>query len=186
MLQAEEKAILDAFKPFFEDPDIKKVWHNYSFDRHVMMRMVGGSHLVCSACPAAEAAESCHWESCCVPSTARHWGGGTCRGSTAKASTQTPCTWRGCGILLGPSAKATHWRCLHFITHMMHDAWLVSKCLPATRPTVLSGAPVGAQQRQGAVWEALRGGQRPQDLHEKAVRAAQGQGRRHAQQGTGD
>ena len=43
MLQAEEKAILEAFKPFFEDPDIKKVWHNYSFDRHVMMRMVGGS-----------------------------------------------------------------------------------------------------------------------------------------------
>jgi len=35
----EEAAIFEAFKPFFEDPSIMKVWHNYSFDRHVMKRM---------------------------------------------------------------------------------------------------------------------------------------------------
>ena len=29
-------AVLAAFKPFLEDPSIKKVWHNYSFDRHVL------------------------------------------------------------------------------------------------------------------------------------------------------
>lgn len=40
MLQEEEQAILEAFRPFFEDAGIKKVWHNYSFDRHVMSRMV--------------------------------------------------------------------------------------------------------------------------------------------------
>ncbi|KAI3711513.1 hypothetical protein L1987_70051 [Smallanthus sonchifolius] len=28
--------ILDIFSPFFEDRDIKKVWHNYSFDNHVI------------------------------------------------------------------------------------------------------------------------------------------------------
>ncbi len=38
--QEEEQAIFEAFKPFFEDPKIRKVWHNYSFDRHVMRRMV--------------------------------------------------------------------------------------------------------------------------------------------------
>lgn len=38
--QDEEAAIFEAFKPFFEDPSIMKVWHNYSFDRHVMKRMV--------------------------------------------------------------------------------------------------------------------------------------------------
>lgn len=41
-MQDEEQAIFEAFKPFFEDPDIRKVWHNYSFDRHVMKRMVRG------------------------------------------------------------------------------------------------------------------------------------------------
>ncbi len=39
-LQEEEQAIFDAFKPFFGDDSIAKVWHNYSFDRHVMQRMV--------------------------------------------------------------------------------------------------------------------------------------------------
>lgn len=34
-MQAENAAIFAAFEPFFTDPDIKKVWHNYSFDRHV-------------------------------------------------------------------------------------------------------------------------------------------------------
>ncbi|KAF5478875.1 hypothetical protein F2P56_005401 [Juglans regia] len=28
--------LLMAFAPFFEDPSIKKVWHNYSFDNHVI------------------------------------------------------------------------------------------------------------------------------------------------------
>ncbi|KAM7504160.1 hypothetical protein LguiB_003064 [Lonicera macranthoides] len=28
--------LLATFKPFFEDPSIKKVWHNYSFDNHVI------------------------------------------------------------------------------------------------------------------------------------------------------
>ncbi|KAJ0790407.1 putative DNA-directed DNA polymerase [Helianthus annuus] len=30
------KKILDIFSRFFEDPNIKKVWHNYSFDNHVI------------------------------------------------------------------------------------------------------------------------------------------------------
>ncbi|KAK4752479.1 hypothetical protein SAY87_021277 [Trapa incisa] len=30
------KDLLQAFAPFFEDPNIKKVWHNYSFDNHVI------------------------------------------------------------------------------------------------------------------------------------------------------
>ncbi|KAK4744111.1 hypothetical protein SAY87_010423 [Trapa incisa] len=30
------KDLLHAFIPFFEDPNIKKVWHNYSFDSHVI------------------------------------------------------------------------------------------------------------------------------------------------------
>lgn len=30
------KEILDAFKDYFEDSSIKKVWHNFSFDRHVL------------------------------------------------------------------------------------------------------------------------------------------------------
>ncbi|KAK4851578.1 hypothetical protein QYF36_016504 [Acer negundo] len=29
-------ALLNEFTPFFEDPAIKKVWHNYSFDNHVI------------------------------------------------------------------------------------------------------------------------------------------------------
>ena len=33
------KGTLDLFKSFFEDPAYRKVWHNYSFDRHVMMNM---------------------------------------------------------------------------------------------------------------------------------------------------
>ncbi|KAL2247607.1 UNVERIFIED_CONTAM: DNA polymerase I A, chloroplastic/mitochondrial [Sesamum indicum] len=30
------KDLLKEFAPFFEDPSIKKVWHNYSFDNHVI------------------------------------------------------------------------------------------------------------------------------------------------------
>ncbi|KAF2309841.1 hypothetical protein GH714_005344 [Hevea brasiliensis] len=30
------KDLLAKFAPFFEDPDIRKVWHNYSFDNHVI------------------------------------------------------------------------------------------------------------------------------------------------------
>lgn len=30
------RSLLAEFAPFFEDPDIKKVWHNYSFDTHVI------------------------------------------------------------------------------------------------------------------------------------------------------
>lgn len=30
------KSMLAIFAPFFEDPSIKKVWHNYSFDNHVI------------------------------------------------------------------------------------------------------------------------------------------------------
>ncbi|XP_057506987.1 LOW QUALITY PROTEIN: DNA polymerase I A, chloroplastic/mitochondrial-like [Actinidia eriantha] len=30
------KSILAEFAPFFEDPSIKKVWHNYSFDNHII------------------------------------------------------------------------------------------------------------------------------------------------------
>ena len=26
----------EIFKPYFESDDVKKVWHNYSFDRHVI------------------------------------------------------------------------------------------------------------------------------------------------------
>ncbi|GIM08897.1 hypothetical protein Vretimale_12841 [Volvox reticuliferus] len=31
--------ILDEFKRFFEDDNVKKVWHNYGFDRHVLENM---------------------------------------------------------------------------------------------------------------------------------------------------
>jgi len=31
----DREGILGAFKPFLEDPTIRKVWHNYSFDRHI-------------------------------------------------------------------------------------------------------------------------------------------------------
>ncbi|PSC72198.1 DNA polymerase I chloroplastic mitochondrial [Micractinium conductrix] len=38
--QAEEAAaIVEAFRPFWESSQHKKVWHNYSFDRHVMERL---------------------------------------------------------------------------------------------------------------------------------------------------
>jgi len=37
--QARGRQVLEAFRPFFEDARIKKVWHNYSFDRHVLKRM---------------------------------------------------------------------------------------------------------------------------------------------------
>ncbi|XP_047336760.1 DNA polymerase I A, chloroplastic/mitochondrial-like isoform X2 [Impatiens glandulifera] len=30
------KELLDIFAPFFEDQSIKKVWHNYSFDKHII------------------------------------------------------------------------------------------------------------------------------------------------------
>lgn len=39
-VQDEEAAVFDAFRDFFEAEDIKKVWHNYSFDRHVMYHHV--------------------------------------------------------------------------------------------------------------------------------------------------
>lgn len=28
--------VLEVFKPYFENPNVQKVWHNYSFDRHVI------------------------------------------------------------------------------------------------------------------------------------------------------
>eukprot|EP00873_Tetraselmis_striata_P045984 jgi/Tetstr1/466248/TSEL_010804.t1 len=34
--EAEVAGVFDAFKPFFADSSIKKVWHNFSFDRHVL------------------------------------------------------------------------------------------------------------------------------------------------------
>jgi DNA polymerase-1 len=37
--QDESEAIFAEFKRFFEDPEISKVWHNYSFDRHVLGNM---------------------------------------------------------------------------------------------------------------------------------------------------
>ena len=37
--QERGRAILAVFKPFFEDAGIAKVWHNYSFDRHVLQNM---------------------------------------------------------------------------------------------------------------------------------------------------
>jgi DNA polymerase-1 len=37
--QGEVREILEAFRPFFESPLHRKVWHNYSFDRHVLERM---------------------------------------------------------------------------------------------------------------------------------------------------
>ena len=32
----EDEGILQIFKDYFEDHNIKKVWHNYSFDTHVL------------------------------------------------------------------------------------------------------------------------------------------------------
>lgn len=37
--QEEALAIIEAFRPFFESSAHRKVWHNYSFDRHVMERL---------------------------------------------------------------------------------------------------------------------------------------------------
>lgn len=34
--EEEVTAVFEAFRPVLEDPDILKVWHNYSFDRHVL------------------------------------------------------------------------------------------------------------------------------------------------------
>lgn len=33
------KGIIEVFKPYFESDRFKKVWHNYGFDRHVLMNM---------------------------------------------------------------------------------------------------------------------------------------------------
>ena len=30
------EGVLQEFKPYFESTQIKKVWHNYSFDRHIL------------------------------------------------------------------------------------------------------------------------------------------------------
>ena len=35
----EAAAILEAFRPFWESAAHRKIWHNYSFDRHVLERM---------------------------------------------------------------------------------------------------------------------------------------------------
>ncbi len=43
-VQDEQEAVFHAFKAFFEDEDIKKVWHNYSFDRHVLANHVSRSN----------------------------------------------------------------------------------------------------------------------------------------------
>ena len=32
--------MFEAFREFFEADDIRKIWHNYSFDRHVMYHHV--------------------------------------------------------------------------------------------------------------------------------------------------
>lgn len=37
--QERARKVLAAFKPFFKDARIMKVWHNYSFDRHVLANM---------------------------------------------------------------------------------------------------------------------------------------------------
>ena len=35
-LQAEGAAVMEEFRVFLENPGIRKIWHNYSFDRHVL------------------------------------------------------------------------------------------------------------------------------------------------------
>ena len=30
------EGVLEEFKPYFEHQNIRKIWHNYSFDRHVL------------------------------------------------------------------------------------------------------------------------------------------------------
>jgi len=43
MVQATVDGIWEVFRAFLEDESIKKAWHNYSFDRHVLGNMwVGG------------------------------------------------------------------------------------------------------------------------------------------------
>ncbi len=37
--QERARKVLAALKPFFRDARIRKVWHNYSFDRHVLANM---------------------------------------------------------------------------------------------------------------------------------------------------
>ncbi|KAL8505596.1 hypothetical protein ACS0TY_016731 [Phlomoides rotata] len=36
VLDGDGKDLIKEFAPFFEDPSIKKVWHNYSFDNHII------------------------------------------------------------------------------------------------------------------------------------------------------
>eukprot|EP01133_Synstelium_polycarpum_P001196 gene1196-1378_t len=42
VLGEQGKEIMHIFKPYFEDKAIMKVWHNYSFDRHIL-----GNHGIC-------------------------------------------------------------------------------------------------------------------------------------------
>lgn len=37
--QEEAREIFETFRPFLESDDHRKIWHNYSFDRHVLERM---------------------------------------------------------------------------------------------------------------------------------------------------
>ena len=39
-LSGQAEGVLGEFKEWFENPNFKKVWHNYGFDRHVLANMV--------------------------------------------------------------------------------------------------------------------------------------------------
>lgn len=42
MVQATVDEIWEVFRAFLEDPNVKKAWHNYSFDRHVLGNVRAG------------------------------------------------------------------------------------------------------------------------------------------------
>ena len=42
LVQATVDDMWEVFRPFLEDPSMKKAWHNYSFDRHVLGNVRAG------------------------------------------------------------------------------------------------------------------------------------------------
>ena len=48
-MQATVDGIWEVFREFLEAPDMKKAWHNYSFDRHVLGNVWAGGRPIRSA-----------------------------------------------------------------------------------------------------------------------------------------
>ena len=48
-MQATVDGIWEVFRAFLEDPSMKKAWHNYSFDRHVLGNVRAGGRPILAA-----------------------------------------------------------------------------------------------------------------------------------------